>query len=437
MKNMSKIKDNLVTIAILIIPFDSFPIYFGSSIYRPVSIFPLFLCFILLVLEASLHFKVKFRTFKLLTIFLILTYISFAKSLKYKDYSGVVDFFITGFLGISSLSVFEDFFYRLKNKIGREASFNYIADLFSKAMVLPLIFGSFQIIYILTHRLLPGANLAFSLVTYRWQLGRVFLTCGEPSWAVIYLILLFYFTVFGTKVRYRNIKLFIIALYILFTLSMYGYLSVIFAIVFYVLFRALKDIAFLKNILLISILFFIGVIFFDNLMQEIGNTSYFGARYFQLRELVTYIISPEDFINAIQILSGTVFVRLMNPMIALMIAFDFPVLGCGGGYYYKLYPRYIKKYFPKAIKWYEVEAAVSGEYKITSRNLFLRLFGECGIFIGITFLGYCLSLLKNINKNDKRSLWNIALLFMVVLNKDSLCYLPFIFILALFTLVKD
>jgi len=218
---------------------------------------------------------------------------------------------------------------------------------------------------------------------------------------------------------------------------MYGYLSVIFAVIFYVIFRALKDIAFLKNIFLIFLLLFLGVIIFDNIMQGIGNTSYFGARYFQLRELVTYIISPEEFIDVIQILSGTVFVRLMNPMIALMIAFEFPFFGCGGGYYYKLYPRYIKQYFPKAIKWYEVEAAVSGEYKITSRNLFMRLFGECGLFIGFLFLGYCLSLLKNIDKNDRRTLWNIALLFMVVLNKDSLCYLPFIFILALFTLVKD
>lgn len=434
----TEMKDFLAKLAIFIIAFDSFPIFIGGSIYRPVSVFPLLFYFILLFQEDLVNGSFKKRYFYLLLEFVFLLVISFIKSALYEDNEGVIDFFLTGTLGYVAFVSFDDYFKRVRAKcISQDQFFNEIGKIYMQAMIIPSIYGIIEIPVVMLHIRSSFFSTLFSLVTYRFSFERIFLVCGEPSWAVLYLIVFFYFIIFCSEVKYKKTQAFICCGLILFTFSMLGYMSIAIAFAIYYVFYLIKNPNKLPVFIIIIGVIILVVLGVDKIMTKGTPIAYLNNRYGQIKELFTYVLQPEMLYKYIQISDSSLFLRFVNPIIGLMICCQHPLFGIGGGYFYIDYPKIIFNYFPLAVDLEEVRGAAYNEYHTTSKNIFTRCYAEFGIIIGsIVFLKFILKLTK-IPKKDKRGLFLLTLIFTVVFNFDSLCYILFLFLLAFFNVYSQ
>lgn len=433
--SFSNAKDKLARFGIFLIVFDSFPFFIGGSTYRPVSIFPLLLYFCLYSYENLLRLRIKKVDTRLLGWFTYLFAVSFVKSVDYGTFDGIKDFFFTGAIGVACFISLYDFFSIQKKNYNESEFFEFVGGLFRRSMIIPCVYGVLEVLRFYVHIPIPMFKKIIGLATYRSGESRVFLVCGEPAWAATYLIIYMLFIIFCDNVKFKKAQLLLAFGLTMLTLSMYAYLSIVIAIILYFFFLIIKKPIILPK--LIIILCF-GVIIFlamDKYMSTTPTRNYAITRYLQMRELALMATDPTLLYTTIQILDGSIFIRFITPLIGIMMSVRDPLFGVGGGYFYIYYPEYITKYFPLAIKFNEVKAAVSGLIQMSPRNLFSKFYAEYGLVVGTYILGRCIALVNRIDKNNKKYLWLLSVIFMSVLNFDSLCYVVFIFLLTFFLVI--
>lgn len=430
--SLSNVKEKLISLAIFFIAFDSFPIFIGGAVYRPFSFFPLLMYFIILIYEIFFEKKISKNILSVFILYIITSAFSFISSFRYGDKNGFYSFSSTAFFGVIVYSSFSDYFTNLGKKMTKKEIFHHISQKYIKAMYLPLLFGLLQVSQILIHQDFNKFGFLYKIVTKRFQSGRLFLVCGEPSWAAVYLIILFYFLYWEKEKKYRRFLLFVTALEILFTLSTFGYLAIIIMFLMFYFLYLLKNPEKLKYffiVLLSIVIFYILLTFY---MNHINQDTYTIIRIKQLLNLFHVLLNIQSLSKIVEFMDGSIFIRFINPLIGIMMACKNPLFGVGGGYYYLFYKNYIERYFPFAVAFDEVKAGVDGFIQISSRNLICRFFSEFGMGITIYILIIILSNIRLISRKDNKMLMLFSLVFMTILNFDSLFYVPFIFLLLFF-----
>ena len=177
-----------------------------------------------------------------------------------------------------------------------------------------------------------------------------------------------------------------------------------------------------KNILVFS-LFSILLIFITL------NVSPYLSPYAQSK--ISKIFEITEALNVATIISisksdGSLFLRLFNPIIGLMIFWDNFLIGVGGENFSILYMDYVKQYFPYASK----HDTIFNHYKygldITPKSFYSKILSEFGLIGFLVFLNYTIRAF-NKSKTDYRFKILFAFLITLMINYDSYIYLPLIF----------
>lgn len=402
---------------ILFLPFDSFPLPFLNSVYRPLSILPVLSIFLL-------HLK-SFIPSRKINLFFFVAYVAIISISIYNSfflniYDGLFKFLfellilyityqslIICYLNIKS----EDFNLIIKQSI------NVVIKLFIIIGLLQLTSRFFSSLNLLT-------NLINSLFSYRNDITRIQFFSGEPSMGFRMIILFLSLYIFINKgLSLSKINFLLISLLLLLSGSTFGifYLFLyFFSILFiYCIYNKIKIYYFFKYlfILFLSITLFY-IFLFDllpNYTQNKINISLNIIKSLSFDKLLFY--SQMD---------GSLFLRIFNPIIGYKIFLDNWVFGIGGENYQYYYLNYIIKYYNYALSYNSVIDVFITKNSITPKSLIIKLLCEFGL-IGFSI---CFYLFRNVLFIAKKSLfiYPLASYFIVTtINYDSYIYMPLIF----------
>ena len=399
---------------IFTIPFDSFPII-GTSVYRPLSALPLIAIFLI-----SLHSKKTINLKKnTAIIFLIALLITFIKSYLYNDYGGAIKFTVEViFILISIISI--QFIFR--HYESRELFFSDLKKASKISIITILIISYIQLFSRFSPSLQPFAEFINSIVSYRYDISRVQFLSGEPSMGVRMLVFMLCLNFISNNGRVPKFFLLMSLILILMSGSTFGVFFVLLFVAFYLIITINNTYRLLKNILVFS-LFSIILIFITL------NVSPYLSPYAQSK--ISKIFEITEALNVATIISisksdGSLFLRLFNPIIGLMIFWDNFLIGVGGEHFSILYMDYVKQYFPYASK----HDTIFNHYKygldITPKSFYSKILSEFGLIGFLVFLNYAIRAF-NKSKTDYRFKILFAFLITLMINYDSYIYLPLIF----------
>jgi len=261
------------------------------------------------------------------------------------------------------------------------------------------------------------------LFSYR-TVNRMQMVSGEPAMMVRNILLLgtlIYFFYYG---KYRKIVLTLVVFFLLVSGSTYGYMTIFLLIVTYMILfkpKLLFNIKVLLGILLMVFSLSISMsVFFDSYTRNKINIV-----------LKTFSNLDADTVMTVVQSDGSAFQRIMNPVIGFMSGDSTDYLGSGIDGYRYLYPHYINEYFPFAIDYLTVNAAVEGNSYITPKSLYSKIYAELGIVPFILFMSYLIylyiSIIKLRNKIYLPFLFSLSIVY--ILNTDSIIYLNYFFTL--------
>lgn len=413
----------LFVLCIFCLPYDAMKIL--PTIYRPLSIFPLLLIFILLLPKL---FKNKDKTVVFLTLFYLISLLTlFINYINDISFSFFADFFVTITLGyliyITMNTVFKYF-----SKVN---DFKKIfCKLISYAYVFPILIALFD--FLSVNHILPTS--ISTLIHSIFGGGQELRVCGftlEASWLTMHLIFCLPAMLYSLKVKsVSKFFYFIIGidvLIIIFSFSMQAYLYIIiiaFCIWIYMLKCGMNIKIFFIPFLLVG---FFALLFY--FFRSIDSDIYFIKRFDNLN--ITYLLRNDS----------SSFIRIMNPIISLRMWFDHIFLGVGGGNYAIYYAEYIEKYYSYALNIYngsnEIVYTINN-LSANSKCLYTRLFAEFGIFAILYYFFLYYSIKKN-NKTkiDKMLVYWLFAVIVLMIQFDSLCYFPYLLFLAFYNNIRS
>lgn len=373
----------LFLLAILTIPYDSLP-FFYYSIYSPSNIVFIVPAFILLIFT-------RLKVSKPGKYILVFTFVSFFHSLV----SGLINNDLhTSIKHIVTLVVMISSFFVAEYSFSIKENYKVYTRTFMWAFALSLLTGSLQLLNQF------GLNISFirwftSLFVTRLYEVRMQMLSGEPSWAVLHLLVLIPFLVWSNYAsKLKNFIIIIAVLLFFLSFSSYGYAVVLLSLIMYILINFNMKSIFKYILLTISLLALIEGI--DVLIQLMGINSYYSHR-FDISFYFNNNVLEED---------GSMFVRVVFPYIGILEFLEFP-LGCGGGFYYVNAGKYLVEFFDYGLKYYEVL-----NYYINNTMqpicLYAKLLAEEGILSLFLFYSFYLVLKRCINKREKY-IWCLAI----------------------------
>jgi hypothetical protein len=399
---------------IFTIPFDSFPLI-GTSVYRPLSILPLaVIFFISLYTKKTINLKRSTAV-----IFLIALSITYIKSFLYNDYGGAIKFTVeVVFISISIISIL----YVFRHYESKELFFSDLKRASSITIVTILTISYIQLFSRFISTIQPFTELINSLVSYRYDISRIQFLSGEPSMGVRMLVFMLCLYYISNNSRIPKLFLIMSSILILMSGSTFGIIFLLLFIAVYLITTINNPYKLFKNTL-IFIVFSIITIFL------IAQISPYLSPYAQSKiSKVVEITTSLDLATIISIskYDGSLFLRLFNPIIGLMIFMDNFLIGVGGENFSILYMDYVQQYYPFASK----HDTVLNHYKygldVTPKSFYSKILAEFGIFGFLVFLKYALKA-YNKSKHDDRFKMLFAFLIALMINYDSYIYLPLIF----------
>ncbi len=418
---VQKISFFFFLVAIFFIPFDSFPIFPVSSVYRPVSVLFLLVPFFLIL------YRGKLRSSDVMVLFvtlLVLIHSFYLSVVLFGVYEQLPKVMITALLSAIIIIVLAHQFEEAENKEKFLARISAVIffSLFFVSMI-----GALQLLSKLglaPKSLTRSITLLFS---YRTT-DRIQMVSGEPSMLVRNLMFCWPFIYFYYKGRYRKLALAIIVIFLLLSGSTYGYLILMFFVAAYmVLFRFS-----LRNVLAIVVLgAFMGGFLFYAYQNFLDNYTR------QKLEKVVAVAQDPRALQVVVSVDGSIFQRVINPTIGFMSGDYNYFMGVGLDNYRHIYPEYIMEHFPYAMSYETVKAAVDGVQYITPKSLYSKIYSELGILPFVVFLGYLAYVYYRIRKlNRETKLYKFlafcfSLSVVFVLNMDSIIYVNFLFLAVL------
>lgn len=374
----------LFVLTIFFLPYDSLP-FFNYSVYSPSSV-------VFIVPALILHLITKPKISKINLCFLLFFFISALHSLLsgyiYHDLYTSVKHIVTLLVMLSSFLVAEyAFTFKEHYKMYTQA--------FIGAFALSLLAGCLQ--------LLNQFNLQIGFIRWFTSLFvtrlydvRIQMLSGEPSWAVLHLLVLIPFLYYSDyRSKFKDYSTGIAILLFFLAFSSYGYAVFLLSFVLFVLLCGKLDHIF-KYLLYILFFTFSSIIVVNAFIQCFGINDYYAHR-FSLDFYLNNNVLEND---------GSIFVRLVFPYIGVLEFLDFP-FGYGGGFYYLKAGEYLSEFFSYGLNYGEVY------YYFTNNSmkpmcLYAKLLAEEGIFAILIFYFFYSILKKCVSKREKY-LWCLAM----------------------------
>lgn len=438
---MNKVLDSIIVLffffTLLALPLDSLPNLFLST-YRPLSIVFIVFCSPFVFLKYLINFRWTFLLRFIKKYFLILLFFIFTVPVSYYSsyrfgltYVGSHDFFVTLTLGLSSFIVLSESISILLERFrSNEVLVKNIFLLIGYIYIPVLLFGIIELLVIT-----GVAPFEVKRFFIGWAVPflheRIQLFSAEASWASMHLIFVIPIYFYLLKVS----KLFYIPLLLslgllMFSFSMQGILTLIIAvfILFLIYHKSIKPSYFIYVIGFITALLLIWL-----LIKNIYGEVYFLTRIYNLLEI--------EKLSDILYLDGSVFVRLIYPLLAIFMGINYPLLGIGGGNYRFFFGEYLSRYFNRGFLYPEV---IDNYLQSTgnSKNMLARLFGETGIFGTIIFIGFIYSVMVKVNNVKPNTrvylvIWSVFV-FANLMQFDSFAYMHiWVMMSVIFNLKKE
>lgn len=418
-----------------LIPYDG--LYILPTNYRPIVIYGLLIFFIIGFSKSHKIDKAE-QYLWLFTIYAIaVTFISKLVNPNFGGIESAIDFTIPLMMGTVSFSAFNQYFKLLFRKYGNKIAVHNTFEVLGKAYYLPLIVGVLEELSLLG--VLPsGVKFGLNSFFGGWQDTRLNMTTTEASWVSMHLLFVIPIYIYLIKMHPKKTqyKVALITSIVLFlcALSLQGLATGIVGLLVYVLMYGLIN----KNLLkILKILFIIIFIIFAVtiisyfIVQNSTNNSYFIVRIKKFIDLNTLINTD-----------GSSFVRICNPIIAILMFIDFPVFGIGGDGFPFIYMTYLKKYFPNQV--YNLDIFNSANnYLMVEVSLFAKVLCSTGIIGTILYVMFLYVILRKIKflENEKEIqssllLWS-CIMMSVQLQFCSFAMIQYLIMLAIVNNVNN
>jgi hypothetical protein len=399
---------------------DSFPYFPISSIYRPMALIPLILAFSIYIVKMKVR---PFFVFLLIGTAITIYHTIFMSVLLEFPLLHIVKAIMICVLFFIMMTVFNKVFYI--NRFDFDIFLHSLGRLSFYVLILMFVVGFIQIFF--------PTNIASAITnffSYR-SVGRLQMMSGEPSQMVRHLLFYMLFFIFFYHGPKKKMVKIIGVCFLLMSGSTYGYITILVAVVLYIIlfkFRLLfspKKI--LSFILLASSLYFL----YLNVLDDYTLAKINGV--------ISIMTSSEGISNGFLLFIQTdssAFQRIMNPVIGFMSGSHSFYLGVGLGGYVYIYPHFILEYFPFAANFDMVVNVLDGSSYITSKSLYSRIYAELGAVIFVIYIFYlCLLYVKILNLKKQKYFQFLSsgyvLLLVLVLQGDSIIFLNYFFLISL------
>ncbi|WP_308638123.1 O-antigen ligase family protein [Paenibacillus silvisoli] len=393
----------LFLFSLAVITYDSLP-YFHFSVYRPLAMFPMFAASALLLFTGF-----RFRAGDLFFLAFVIYSVSHSlvASIGYEDAGSSFKHAITLLFGLSMYRV--SVYIAEQTKEDPDLKRRIAASLLI-GFIPPLAAGFLQLADALIVR--SGFSLSltglFSEKVYR---GRIQMLSGEPSWAAIHMLSGGILMLYLFKQGFRNHLALLLGTAVLLVLSFsaYAYSVLLTALLIYVLI-ANRNRGKMLFVLAASVLAVAAGV--PYLLEAFHVSGYFTERF------------QFDFDHLIKT-DNSFFIRVVFPAIGFMEFAHHPVLGVGGGFYYREFAELLLGHFPDGLDFKEVRDLVFKNPEMaTSRNLLSKLFAEEGLIGAALFFGFMIAALRSAGANPYAK-FAFALCVSLVMNFDSYSFVNF------------
>ncbi len=425
----SKLANDLISLFfllfVLLLPFDS--IRFINTSYCPLSLIPFVLLLVVCLPKIfSDGFTPALKYYSLF--YLCSSLISLIQAYVNNNLSLFFDYFVTlsiGFFLFATLNVV------LSNGFDNDNEFMFkLCKLIAIAYFCPVFIALIDLFAVNSIFIPYGVSTFIHGVFGGGQPVRVCGTTSETSWLCMHLFFAFfaYFYLFRHDYRrkFNAFMMFLMAFVLLFSFSTLGYAVLAFFLLYLLLVSLKKNGLKFYNFGIPLALVAAFLILKNVVIPRMDQSLYFVQRFFHLS--IPYLIHND----------ASVFVRLINPTIALIMGAQNLLFGVGGGQYSFFYGSYVKKYFPFGLEFYggdnEIVTTIA-EGSANSKCLYARLFSENGLF-SLLYFAMIHQVFKNVRNNSFLKYWLVVML-LIMFQFDSLCYFPFIFVLSVCNSYKE
>ena len=393
--------------------FDSFPFGFLNSVYKPLTIIPIILIF-LLSFKKSFFFISK----KLVYLFIFLILTSFFNSVFINKYDGFLKFTFEIVFIISAVHCL--------NFTTRNLSLNdlkrILAYLSSKIVNLLIFVGFIQFFGRFNNFFNQISYYLNSIFIYRHDESRIQFFSGEPSMGV--RVLIFFLIVSYISDKKKSFLQLILAFsLIVLSGSTFGILFlVILAIVYFFLSSTNRTKFFFKSLFFVLIFFLLFNIF---VLYAIDLMPNYTQNKFQILISIYENFTFEGILKIASI-DGSFFLRVFNPIIGFQVFAENPIIGVGGENFKYYYVDLIQKNYPFALNFPTVNEVYQNSSQITPKSMISKIMSEFGL-IGLIIIIYSYKKILNYLKKDRKLIILGSFIVAMSINYDGYIYLPMIF----------
>jgi hypothetical protein len=419
----NKMSFTLFLLGIFLLPIDTFPFFPINTAYKPISFFLFFASFLF-----SLNNRIFYK-FDLYVIILAI-YIFFhgliMSYLLFDMYSHLLKSMMTLSVFVMITMLFYNTF-KINFEINIDKFIYKITKVFYISFIFISIIGIFQILKIVD--IMPNviSDELTLLFTTSVTGNRLQLASGEPGMMSRHLILMFAFIYFFYKGKDKIVISFLFIMFIIFSGSSYAFLSLFLMLISYLVLFNFSKIFNIKFIFIILIMSSIFIISMDHIFEE-----YTLAKIHNITLILTSF-DIDIFLSMVQS-DGSMFLRIMNPVIGFLSGKYSYYIGSGIDTYRYIYIDLIKDNFDYALNFGTVIAVMNGETYITPKSLYSRIYAEFGIIFFSVFIIYLALIYRKIRQLKDLSKYYkfLSILFILEiiypLNVDSIMYMDYIFI---------
>ncbi|MGY6558050.1 MAG: hypothetical protein ACXIT9_02080 [Nitritalea sp.] len=219
------------------------------------------------------------------------------------------------------------------------------------------------------------------LFSYR-TVNRLQGISGEPSWMVRYLMIFGLLHVFFYRGRGRLLSLTLLGFFLLLSGSAYGYLTVLLSGALYLIVFRLGR----RSLLLLGLFSLLSLAGLSQIRSYSGENYTFR----RLSNIARIVAEPETLFLILE-REGSMFQRIMNPVIGFQSGPETYFLGTGLDGYRYVYPELVRQHYPYALAFEQVYDAVKERQYITPKSLYAKIFSELGLLpflICLLAIGY-------------------------------------------------
>ena len=412
--NRHLLNKTLLALLIFSIALDSFPIPFVTSVYRPLSIFPII--FIALINLNCTKPKIRVRPVLLVFLFTVLT-TSLIQSFSIEEFKGFKKFFFE----VIIIIVFTHSNWLILNYFELTELKRIIGKVSHTTFKVLLGIGFLQLLSRFSSIILTITTKLNALLIYRHDESRIQFLSGEPSMGVRTLI---FFLILSSicGIKFSKLQLSMVVLLILLSGSTFGLIFTILFVSIYIFLDSKNKITLFLRSFKIFGYFLAGALLIKKFLFLLPE---YAQSKLEIVETILLNFSTDTFI-AIAQYDGSFFLRVFNPIIGLLIFLDHWILGVGGENFTFYYSQYIIDYFPFAKTFPTVAENLNNVSEITPKSLIVKLIAEFGTF-GIIGILTASNFLLNLSAKHNLLIPIIAFIFALSINYGSYIYFPLIF----------